>query len=330
MKSKRWLVTGGLGFIGSHFIRYALNKDPELEIVNLDKLTYAGNLENTLDFKDNPRYQHLRGDITNAIDVSAASYKCKVIVNFAAESHVDRSISGDADFIQTNVAGTGMLLNAARAGNMDLFVQVSTDEVYGEVMSGFSKEDEAFRPRSPYAASKAAAEHLVQSYFETHRLPTIITRGSNTYGPNQYPEKLVPLAITNLLLGKKIPVYGDGLQSRQWLWVEDHARGIYQAIKMGKPGEAYNLGGRLSSSCSNLLVLHTICALLEESPINAIEFVADRKGHDRRYAIDSFKATYDLDWYDKMDVTLGLRKTVMWYQANRAWWEPLRHEKALV
>ncbi len=311
------LVTGGCGFIGSNFIHYLLEKDPELAVVNFDCLTYAGNLDNLSAVAQNPRYRFVKGDITDPQAVRAALQGVHAVFHFAAESHVDRSILDSGPFVRTNVAGTQVLLDAARAAGVKTFVQISTDEVYGSLgPTGFFTEETPLAPNSPYAASKAAADLLVRSYVHTFGFPALITRCSNNYGPYQFPEKLIPLFIANLVRNEQVPVYGDGLNVRDWIHVRDHCAGIYRVWKAGRPGEVYNLGGRCEKT--NLELTHTLLHLLGK-PTSLIRYVKDRPGHDRRYAIDCSKAERELGWKPMIPFEEGLQQTVTWYQQNADW-----------
>jgi dTDP-glucose 4,6-dehydratase len=316
------LVTGGCGFIGSHFVRLLLREMPDPRLTNLDLLTYAGNPANLSDVAPDPRYRFVRGDIADRAAVDEAiGDGVDAIVNFAAESHVDRSILEPEAFLRTDIIGTHVLLEAARRHRVSRFLQVSTDEVYGHVKDGASREDALIAPRSPYAASKAGGDLQVQAYHTTYGLPTLITRGSNTYGPYQYPEKLIPLFVTNLIDDKPVPLYGDGLQIRDWLHVEDHAAGILHVLRHGEPGEIYNIGGgnpRVNREITERLVEYT-----GRNVETHVAYVEDRPGHDRRYALDCAKALA-LGWRPQIDFERGLRSTVRWYQENEAWWRPLR------
>lgn len=331
-----WLVTGGAGFIGSNFVRYMLQNN-DVHIVNLDKLTYAGNPESLSDVNEQPKYSFVQGDIADQALVTGLlhKYQPQAVINFAAESHVDRSIEGPADFIQTNIVGTFNLLEAVRRYWLEeiknkecefRFLHVSTDEVYGSLGStGYFTEKTPYAPNSPYSASKAASDHLVRAYFHTYGLPTLTTNCSNNYGPFQFPEKLIPLMILNALDGKPLPVYGDGQNIRDWLYVLDHCEAIRTVIAQGRAGETYNIGGH--NEKSNLEVVHTLCDLLDElsprpdgaSYRQQITFVKDRPGHDQRYAIDATKIRATLNWQPQETFTTGLRKTVQWYLANRPW-----------
>ena len=321
------LITGGCGFIGSNFIHYWLNKYPEDKIVNLDVLTYAGNLENLRDIAGNPNYKFVKGDIGDYKLVNKIVKGIDLIVHFAAESHVDRSIKNSADFIKTNVEGTRVLLDAAKSasrrnGNIR-FHHISTDEVFGALGSDDLpfNEKTAYNPRSPYSASKAAADHLVRAYFHTHKLPITISNCSNNYGPCQYPEKLMPLFITNLIEGKKVPVYGNGKNIRDWIYVDDHNAGVDAIIKKGRLGETYCLGG--GNELANIDITKKILKLMDKGE-EMIEYVKDRKGHDWRYAIDYTKARKELGWEPKVDFTAGLKKTIDWYKNNTNWWRKLK------
>jgi dTDP-glucose 4,6-dehydratase len=315
-----------LGFIGSHFIRLALRERPGLEVVNLDAMTYAGNPANLSELEQAPRYRFLRGDICDPAAVhDAIGVKADAIVNFAAETHVDRSIDNPEVFLRTDTLGTQVLLEAVRRGRVSRLMQVSTDEVYGEVAQGESAENDPLRPRSPYAASKAAADLLALAYYATYGVPVVITRGSNTYGPNQYPEKIVPLFITNLLDDQPVPVYGDGLQIRNWLYVEDHARAVLRVLDHGVPGNVYNAGGE--SSLTNLELTRVLVGACGRSMERHVEHVADRLGHDRRYALDCSRLR-SLGWRPQIRFDEGIASTIAWYRANEAWWRPLKAERA--
>jgi dTDP-glucose 4,6-dehydratase len=317
------LITGGCGFIGSDFIRYWLEKNPQDQIINLDLLTYAGNPENLKEIKNNPKYKFVKGDIGNARLVNKLVKGVDLIVNFAAETHVDRSIADSADFIRTNIKGTRVLLDVARLNGKIRFHHISTDEVFGQLGMGEQpfNEETKYDPRSPYAASKAAADHLVRAYWHTYGLPVTISHCSNNYGPFQHPEKLIPTAVTNILQGKKIPLYGQGENIRDWIHVRDHNRGVEAIIKHGRVGETYCLGG--GGELTNLHLAKMILKLMDERE-DKIEFVADRPGHDRRYAIDSAKAQKELGWKKEIDFADGLAETIKWYKNNRFWWEKLK------
>jgi dTDP-glucose 4,6-dehydratase len=317
----RILVPGGAGFIGSNFVRYALERWPDSHVVVLDKLTYAGRRENLAAVEKNPRFSFIKGDICSPQTVSAAMKGCSHVVNFAAETHVDRSILDPDAFIKTNVLGTRTLLEAAREHGVERYLQVSTDEVYGEIEApGRAAEEDALLPRSPYAASKASGDLMTGAYHTTYDLPSLITRGANTYGPYQYPEKLLSLFITNALDGLPLPVYGDGLQIRDWLHVDDHCKGIATALESGNPGETYNLGAETERA--NLEVIHQVLKMLGADE-SLIRHVPDRPGHDRRYALQTQKAR-DIGWQPSTDFDEGLQETVTWYRENRGWWEPIK------
>jgi len=316
---RRVLVTGGAGFIGSAFVRMMLARY-DAEVVVLDKLTYAGNLANLAAVAEDARFRFIHGDIADPAIAGEAMAGCDAVVNFAAETHVDRSIMDPGSFIRTNVYGTYVLLEAARQAGVRRFLQVSTDEVYGSVETGSSVETDPLHPRSPYSASKVGAEMQVIAYYETYGLPTLITRGSNTFGPYQYPEKVLPVFITNALEDKPLPLYGDGLNVRDWLYVDDHCAGIDVVLRQGVPGQAYNIGG--GNERPNLEVTRQLLALLGK-PESLIRFVTDRPGHDRRYSIDCAKA-HALGWRPVVPFAEGLRRTVEWYVANRAWWEAIK------
>lgn len=318
----RWLVTGGLGFIGSNFVRLALRERPELQIVNLDAMTYAGNPANLRDVEGDPRYRFVHGDICDPAAVAnAIGDGVDAIVNFAAETHVDRSILDPEQFLRTDILGTHVLLEAVRERGIARYLQVSTDEVYGDVSDGESVESDPLRPRSPYSASKAGGDLQVLAYRTTYGTPVLITRGSNTYGPYQYPEKLIPLFVTNLLDDQSVPVYGDGLQIRDWMHVEDHARGIMHVLEHGELGEVYNIGG--GNPRTNLEITRLLIEDCGRSFDTHVRHVADRAGHDRRYAIDTAKARA-IGWAPRVDFEQGLRDTIAWYRANEAWWRPLK------
>lgn len=318
------LVTGGAGFIGSNFIHYWLKEHEEDEIINFDALTYAGNLDNLLDIENNPRYRFVKGDITDEEAVNEVVKGVDLIVHFAAESHVDRSISNSADFVHTNVEGTRILLEAAKNNGLIRFHHISTDEVFGSLKPGEEKfnEETPYNPRSPYSASKAASDHLVRAYFHVHNLPVTISNCSNNYGPYQYPEKIIPLFITNLLEGKKLPVYGRGENIRDWIHVDDHNRGLDLIIHKGLPGETYCLGG--GNEKSNMEITREILEIMGKDE-NMIEYVSDRRGHDFRYAIDFTKAERELGFKPQIDFLSGLKTTVSWYMENEAWWKKIKN-----
>jgi len=322
------LVTGGAGFIGSNFIHYWLQNHPQDLIINFDKLTYAGNLENLTDIEKSPNYTFIKGDITNANQVQSALKGVDVVVHFAAESHVDRSILDPSVFVKTNVLGTRVLLNEALNAKVGRFHHISSDEVFGaldlDTPEKFTEET-PYRPRSPYAASKAAADHLVRAYYITYRLPITITNCADNFGPYQYPEKLISLAITNLLEGKKVPIYGDGLYVRDWLFVEDHCRAIDQVLQRGKIGETYLIGTD-DKEISNIEVIRKILKILGKDE-SVVEYVKDRPGHDRRYAIDATKIKKEIGWRPKYDFDQALATTVKWYQDNNKWWKRLKDKK---
>ena len=320
------LVTGGAGFIGSNFVRVVLRERPEWQVTVIDKLTYAGRLENLAEVQDDSRFRFVQGDICDAKAVAQAMEDCTMVFNFAAESHVDRSLMGDPEhagaFVQTDVYGVYVLLEEAKRRGIKRFLQVSTDEVYGHVPEGYSLETDPLEPRSPYSASKAGGELIARSYFVSHDMPIITTRGSNTFGPYQYPEKLLPLFVNNALDDLALPMYGDGLQCRDWLFVEDHCRGILLAAEKGEPGEAYNVGG--GNERNNREITQTILRLLDK-PESLIRRIADRPGHDRRYALncDKIKA---LGWQPSHDFEVNMAATVKWYREHEAWWRPLKSD----
>ncbi len=319
------LVTGGAGFIGSNFILYWLKNHPDDHIVNFDKLTYAGNLENLKSIESNPNYKFVKGDITNAVEVNASMVGIDTVVHFAAESHVDRSIMEPAGFVLTNVVGTQVLLDSALKNNIKRFHHVSTDEVFGALALDSTEkfnEGTPYDPHSPYSASKAGSDHLVRAYFDTFGLPITITNCANNYGPFHFPEKLIPLAITNLIEGKKVPVYGDGLYVRDWLYVEDHCRAIDLVLSKGKVGETYCVGS-LTQDVNNLEVIKKILKIMGKGE-EMIEFVKDRPGHDRRYAIDFSKIKNELGWEPKHTFDEWLELTVKWYQENESWWKDVK------
>lgn len=320
------LITGGAGFIGSNFVRYMLEKYEDYKIVNLDLLTYAGNLENLTDIEINTNYTFVKGDITIAqlVNSTLTNNNIDVIINFAAESHVDRSIENPDIFVKTNVLGTQTLLDAAYRNNIKKFIQVSTDEVYGSLgEEGYFTEETPLAPTSPYSASKAAADLLVKAYYETYKLNVNITRCSNNYGPYQFPEKLIPLIITNAIEDRVLPVYGDGQNIRDWLHVVDHCKAIDLVLHKGVPGEIYNIGGH--NEKKNIEIVRDIINQLEKSE-DLIEFVEDRKGHDRRYAINPNKIINELDWEPSYSLRDGLKETVKWYLDNQEWLESLKNK----
>jgi len=316
------LITGGVGFIGSNFIRHVRREHPDWQITNLDKLTYAGNLENLKDIEEGPGYKFVRGDIADRELVDGLlGQGFDVLVNFAAESHVDRSILDASPFIETNVKGTQVLLEGARQHRVERFVQVSTDEVYGSVDSGACAEGSPMAPNSPYSASKAAADLLCRAYFKTHGLPVVVTRCTNNLGPYQFPEKLIPLVITNALEDKSVPVYGDGLNVRDWIYVLDHCRALDTVIQKGKAGEVYNIGS--GNEKTNLDIIHKLLELLDK-PASLIQFVSDRPAHDRRYALDCAWISSELGWKPAYSFDKSLSATVDWYLANESWWRPIK------
>jgi dTDP-glucose 4,6-dehydratase len=315
------LVTGGAGFIGSNFVHHALAAHPDWHITNLDKLTYAGRLENLKGVLDHPRHTFIKGDVADPSVVVSLVADAEIVVHFAAETHVDRSLQSAGEFITTDVYGTFVLLDAARqAPKLRRFVQISTDEVYGSVPEGSSRETDELRPRNPYSASKAGADRLAYSYWATYGLPIIITRASNNYGPHQFPEKVIPLFITNLIDDVPVPLYGDGLNERDWLHVADHCRALDLLIEKGANGEVYNVGG--GNHVRNLDLTHRILKLVGK-PESLIRPVADRPGHDRRYALDTSKLQA-LGWQPEVAFESGLRETVVWYLQNDWWWRPIK------
>jgi dTDP-glucose 4,6-dehydratase len=317
------LVTGGAGFIGSNFVHHILNTYPDYEVINLDALTYAGNLENLKVLENNPKHRFVKGDICDAKLVEELVGEADIIVHFAAESHVDRSILDSAAFVHTNVIGTHTLLEAARKAGNKRFHHVSTDEVFGslEAQDAPFCETTPYDPRSPYSASKAASDHLVRAYYHTYNLPVTISNCSNNYGPFHFPEKLIPLLITNLMEGEKIPIYGDGMNVRDWLYVEDHCRAIDAIIHKGKIGETYCVGG--NGEKPNLEIAKTILNLLGKGE-DMIEYVEDRKGHDRRYAINFDKIKNELGWEPQVTFEEGIKKTIQWFEQNQAWWKNIK------
>jgi dTDP-glucose 4,6-dehydratase len=314
------LVTGGAGFIGSNFVRYMVNKYPEYQIVNLDLLTYAGNLENLKDIEDKPNYKFVKGDLADREFINSLfeEEKFDYVLNFAAESHVDRSITHPEIFIRTNIEGTQVLLDASKKIGVKKYLQVSTDEVYGTLgETGYFTEETPLAANSPYSASKAGADLLVRAYNETFGLPVNITRCSNNYGPYHFPEKLIPLMIINALNDKELPVYGDGLNVRDWLHVEDHCQAIDLVLHKGRDGEVYNVGG--NNERTNIEIVKTILAQLGK-PESLIKYVKDRPGHDRRYAIDATKLREELGWQPKYNFETGIEQTIKWYLENQEWW----------
>ena len=319
------LVTGGAGFIGSNFVHYIRRTHPDWRIVNLDKLTYAGNLENLEGIESGELYEFVEGDIAEPKTVQPLIAESDFVVNFAAESHVDRSIHNAGDFILTDVYGTFVLLEAFRAASRaKLFVQISTDEVYGTIAEGSAKETDPIAPRNPYAASKAGADRLAYSYFTTYQIPVIVTRASNNYGPRQYPEKIIPLFVTNALEDKKLPLYGDGMQIRDWIHVDDHCRAIEFLLEKGVPGETYNIGG--GHQITNVALTKQVLSILDK-PKSLIRRVQDRPGHDRRYSLDSGKLAA-LGCSPQIPFEQGLKDTIDWYRANEAWWKRIKSGSA--
>ena len=317
------LVTGGAGFIGSNFVRWALRTHADWRVTTLDKLTYAGRLENLRDVEHDPRHRFVKGDIADAAVAAPLVHGADVVVHFAAETHVDRSILAAGEFIQTDIFGTFVLLEAARtAPRLRRFIQISTDEVYGSVPSGHSRETDELRPRNPYSASKAGADRLAYSYFATYSVPVVIVRASNNYGPNQFPEKVIPLFITNAIDEQPLPLYGDGLNVRDWLHVLDHCRAIDVLIERGQAGEVYNVGG--GNEVRNVDLTHAILGLTGR-PASLIRPVTDRPGHDRRYALDSAKIR-QLGWAPDTPFSTGLADTVAWYRQNEWWWRPIKEQ----
>jgi len=313
------LVTGGAGFIGSSFIRYTLRTRSDLEIVNFDKLTYAGNLRNVEEVASNPRYAFVRGDIADSGDVAAVfqQHRPDAVVNFAAETHVDRSIEDTGPFLRTNVGGTQCLLEQSRRSGITRFVQISTDEVYGSLgAEGAFREDTLIDPSSPYSASKASADLWVLSYCKTFGFPGVVTRCSNNYGPYQFPEKLIPVLIMNAMENRSLPIYGDGLNVREWIYADEHSRAVLMALERGRPGEVYNIGS--GQELTNLEVVRAVLRILGK-PESLITYVKDRPGHDRRYAIDCSKIKKEWGWKSEIDFNIGLAETVAWYQSRLDW-----------
>ncbi len=317
------LVTGGAGFIGSNFIRQYLSNNPNDSIINLDLLTYAGVRDSLTDLENNHNYQFIQGDICNEDLVNSLVKQVDTIVHFAAESHVDRSIKDAASFVRTNVIGTQVLLEAAKNNGNKRFHHISTDEVFGSLSMDDPKfvETTPYDPRSPYSASKAASDHLVRAYYHTHNLPVTISNCTNNYGPYQFPEKLIPFFVTNLIDGLNVPVYGKGSNIRDWIYVDDHNAGVEAILKRGKIGETYCLGGE--NELTNLDITEQVLTIMNFGH-EKIEYVEDRKGHDFRYAMNISKAKTELDWYPKIDFKTGLNKTVNWYKNNEAWWRKLK------
>ena len=318
--ASRILVTGGCGFIGSNFVRFVLAERPDWEVVNLDKLTYAGRLENLLDVQHDPRYRFVHGDICDPEVVRAAMAGCQLAVNFAAETHVDRSLLGAGHFIDTDIKGVLVLLEEARRVGLERFIQISTDEVYGSIAEGSFTEESVLNPRNPYAASKAGGDRLAFAFWATYKVPVVITRASNNYGPYQYPEKLVPLFVTNALRDEPLPLYGDGRNVRDWLHVLDHCRAVLYLLEYGVDGEVYNIAG--GNERENIAVTRGVLHLLGK-PESLIRPVADRVGHDRRYSLDAAKLRA-LGWQPLVPFEQGLAETVRWYVDNEAWWRPIK------
>src|SRR3954466_1546569 len=317
------VVTGGAGFIGSNFVRFALGVHPDWNVTTLDKLTYAGRMENLKDVINHPRHTFVHGDVADPGVVAPLVSEAEIVVHFAAETHVDRSLMSAGEFITTDVFGTFVLLEAARENpKLRRFVQISTDEVYGSVPEGSSVETDELRPRNPYSASKAGADRLAYSYWATYKVPVVITRASNNYGPNQFPEKVIPLFITNLIDDIPVPLYGDGQNERDWLHVDDHCRAVDLLIAKGGPGEVYNIGG--GNHVKNVDLTHQILALVGK-PASLIKPVADRQGHDRRYSLDTAKLQ-SLGWRPLESFEQGLARTVKWYRDNERWWRPIKDE----
>ena len=320
---KTLLVTGGAGFIGSNFIRYLARKYDGYKIINLDKLTYAGNLENLKDIEDIANYRFIKGDICDRdlVEDIFSGNKIDAVVNFAAESHVDRSITDPGVFIQTDVYGVFVLLEAATKYKLKVFLQISTDEVYGSIEKGSFTEDDTLAPNSPYSASKTGAEMIVRSFFKTYQTPILVTRTSNNFGPYQYPEKIIPLFVTNLIDGKKVPLYGDGMNVRDWIYVSDNCIALDMVLHKGKIGEVYNIGA--GNEKPNVWITKKILEILEK-PETMIEPVTDRLGHDRRYSVDCSKIEKELGWKPEVDFEEALHRTVHWYVNNEKWWRPLK------
>jgi dTDP-glucose 4,6-dehydratase len=317
------LVTGGAGFIGSNFVRHAIDAHPDWHVTTLDKLTYAGRLENLESLNGNPRHRFVKGDIADQAVAGPLVRESEIVVNFAAETHVDRSIQNAGEFITTDVIGTFVLLEAARQNpSLKRFVQISTDEVYGSVPQGSSTETDELRPRNPYSASKAGADRLAYSYWATYQVPVIVTRASNNYGPNQFPEKIIPLFITNLIDDIPVPLYGDGQNERDWLHVLDHCRAVDLLIDRGVHGEVYNIGG--GNQVKNVDLTHRILELVGK-PASLIKPVTDRPGHDRRYSLDTAKLA-SLGWQPRANFEDGLADTVRWYREHESWWRPIKDE----
>ncbi len=316
------LVTGGAGFMGSNFIRYILKKYPDYQIISLDKLTYAGNLDNLKDISQNPNYKFIKGDIADEKIVEQAIKGVDIVLNYAAETHVDRSISGPKDFAITDVVGTLTLLEAAKQAGIKRYIQISTDEVFGSADDNKKfTESTCFEPNSPYAASKAGGDHLCRSFWVTYKFPTIVTHSCNFYGPFQYPEKIIPLFITNLIEGKKVPLYGDGKNVREWIYTEDHCSAIDLILHKGVDGEVYNISSE--EAVENIELTNMILELLDKDE-SFIEYVEDRPGHDFRYLVDSSKIRGELGWVPKYTLKEGLMLTIEWYKQNKSWWQKIK------
>lgn len=316
----RLLITGGAGFMGSNFIHYILKTYPQYSVVNLDKLTYSGNLDNLKDIENDPRYSFIKGDITDSQTVENVSKNCDAIINYAAETHVDRSIMDPSAFVKTDVLGTYTLLETVKKNNIKKFLQISTDEVFGSIDNGVFTEESPFLPNSPYAASKAGGDLLCRSYYVTYKSPIIVTHSCNFFGPYHYPEKFIPVAIVNILQGKKIPVYGDGLNVREWIYTEDHCRAIDTILHKGKLGEVYNISTK--EEWKNIDVVKLILKHMGKKE-SIIEYVKDRPGHDRRYALDNAKLINDLGWQPMYSFEEGIKKTIDWFIKNEWWWEKI-------
>ncbi|MBL7136022.1 MAG: dTDP-glucose 4,6-dehydratase [Candidatus Marinimicrobia bacterium] len=322
MSKKIYLITGGAGFIGSNYIRYLFKRYKDIMIVNLDKLTYAGNTANLKDIESSENYIFIKGDICDngVVNKVFREYHPDYLINFAAESHVDRSIGNPDDFIRTDIFGVYILLEASKELGIERFIQISTDEVYGSIEKGSFTEESSLKPSNPYSASKTGGDRLAYSYFATYGLPVIITRASNNFGPYQYPEKLIPLFVTNALEDKQLPIYGDGRNVRDWLFVEDHCIAIEFILQKGKVGEVYNIAG--ASEKENIQITNHILELLGKSN-SLIHYVADRIGHDRRYSLDASKL-YNLGWKQEYEFGDALKETIQWYKENSDWWKPLK------
>lgn len=322
-KKTSYLITGGAGFIGSNFVRFLYEQEPHAVVRVLDKLTYSANRKSLKAFEKKPGFEFIKGDICDRKKVKAAIRGVDVVVNFAAEVAVDRSIRDPESFLRTDIFGVYTLLDELRQGRgLKKFIQISTDEVYGQIKSGSFSEISELKPRNPYAASKAGGERLAYSFFETYQMPVIVTRACNTYGPQAYPEKVIPLFITNLMDDLPVPVYGEGRQIRDWVFVEDHCRAVYLLIKKGRNGEVYNIGS--SQECTNLELTHQILKIMKKDA-SAINFVKDRPGHDFRYSLDCSKLRA-LGWKPRSSLKEGLQKTVEWYQENESWWRPMKQK----